>query len=399
MSTPKGRGLTWLMVVAIAILIAQGGLLFVKTRELFDAEAERKKISEQITALQAVWENLQDAESGQRGFLLTGDDSYLASYTRAISAIDPQLGNAQRLFGDDAAARKTLATIETLKQRKLAELADGIRLRSTVGQHAAIAVLRSGVGRANMNELRSTLQGEIERANTRRGEIVRQISATVQSASYLLVGVSLAVLLIVGYAVRQLLRFFSANARLTQLLNEQATHDPLTGLPNRRMLLQWLEKMLAQAARAKTRAAVFFIDLDGFKKVNDERGHEVGDAVLRVAAARFGKIMRTADILARVGGDEFVAVLTNNPLKSDLRLVAQRLIDGLAESLADGVPANAVSASIGIAIYPEHGQGQEALLAAADHAMYQAKQAGKRQFFFAATEPAGTDAEALRKNS
>jgi diguanylate cyclase (GGDEF)-like protein len=367
------------MVAAIGILLLQGSLLMLKTRELVVADTERKRIGEQVEQLQTLWARLQDAESGQRGFLLTGDDGDLASYTRAVGELDPLLA-AQRQAADDPTALETLSTLEGLTQRRLAELAEGIRLRKSAGPRAVLEAVRAGAGREHMNQIRATIHTEVERLGARRTGIAARTSTNVQLASYLFAGVSIAVVLIVGYAVRQLIRFFRSNAQLTQLLNEQATHDQLTGLPNRRLLLQWLEKLLAQAARGKARLAVFHIGLDGFQRVHDERGQAAGEAVLRVAATRCGKIVRNADVLARVGTDQFVAVLTNNPLKSDLQQVAQRLLDGFTEPMAPDLPAAAVSASIGIALFPEHGQTPEALLAVADQATSAARRAGARQF-------------------
>jgi len=379
-----GHRLTSLIIFVVVILATQAVLLLVETRQIREAEVAQEKIGEQLLHLRRAWESLQDAESGQREFLLTGDDAFLEIYSRAIPEIETHLAEARRLFADNASALNKLSTIDSLRNRKLSELSDGIRLRGTVGQHAALAVIRSGVGKMVMIEMRGIFNSEMDAAQARRSEINRQIAAKIDFASYLLAGVSLVVLLIFGYVVTQLLRAFNLNAKLNHLLENQATRDALTGLPNRRLLMQWLEKTLAQAARGKLRVAVFYMDLDGFKQVNDQLGHNSGDAVLRAAADRFKKILRDADILARMGGDEFVVVLTNNPLKSDLRMVAQRLIDGLKrEPLVRGLPEDAVGTSIGIALYPEHGTGVDALLAAADQAMYHAKQAGKRQFQFA----------------
>jgi diguanylate cyclase len=379
----KGHGLALLIAVAIVVLIAQVLLVFAETRQLIDAEAEQEKISQRILQLRGIWEQMQNAETGQRTFLFTGDDSYLATYSRALSEIESHLINARRLYTDDPSVLSRLSTLETLRQRKIAELADGIRLHASVGQHAALVLIRSGVGRRYMNEMQAILNAELGAAHARHTTVNKQIADKIHFLRYLLAALSATGVTIIGYVFIQLRRAFKVNAELTDLLNEQATHDVLTGLPNRRMLVQWLETTRAQAARAKTRIAVFFLDLDGFKPVNDRLGHETGDTVLQAAVARFQKTLRSGDILARVGGDEFVIVLTNNPLKSDLRVVAQRLIDGMNEPLIDELPANALGVSVGIAMYPEHGTETDTLLAAADEAMYRAKQAGRRQFQFA----------------
>ncbi|CCG42393.1 diguanylate cyclase domain-containing protein [Magnetospirillum molischianum] len=159
----------------------------------------------------------------------------------------------------------------------------------------------------------------------------------------------------------------------------EAKHDPLTGLPNRRMFEETLQAILTQERGEGHRVAVLLIDLDGFKAVNDTRGHDAGDALLCEMARRMAAAVRVDDMVARLGGDEFVIVLA--PVESDgvARRVAAHLVEQLSRPMAfDGGPLK-VSASIGIAL---GGDGSEAadLLKRADTAMYAVKRAGKHGF-------------------
>ncbi|HUG23678.1 GGDEF domain-containing protein [Piscinibacter sp.] len=160
----------------------------------------------------------------------------------------------------------------------------------------------------------------------------------------------------------------------------EATHDALTGLPNRRYLAEWLAHNLAVAARGGSSVAVFFIDLDGFKRINDASGHEAGDKLLIAVAQALRQTMRKADFLCRLGGDEFAVVAVDNSGKDNLKFLGQRLIDAVvAVPPVDAATGHTIGASVSIAIHPEHGATAAELLAAADHAMYEAKQAGKRR--------------------
>jgi diguanylate cyclase (GGDEF)-like protein len=149
------------------------------------------------------------------------------------------------------------------------------------------------------------------------------------------------------------------------------------------MLYQWLEKTLEQAARKRRRAAFLFIDLDGFKRFNDELGHETGDRVLEVVAQRFAGVVRNADMLARFGGDEFVVVVAEASSAEHLLSLVDRLQKALVEAPLPEHPELRIGASIGIAMYPEHGMVPGTLIRAADAAMYDAKRAGRGQCRFA----------------
>ena len=167
-------------------------------------------------------------------------------------------------------------------------------------------------------------------------------------------------------------------------LQRMATHDPLTGLPNRRLLNDLIDHIISISFRNKKRFAVMFIDLDNFKVINDTYGHDTGDKLLTKVAEILQAQTRESDIVARMGGDEFVVVYTEiNEESSESKLLASRILSALSVpiELGEDVPANIV-ASIGIAIYPENGTDKESLIKAADNAMYSVKTKGKNQFSF-----------------
>jgi diguanylate cyclase (GGDEF)-like protein len=170
-------------------------------------------------------------------------------------------------------------------------------------------------------------------------------------------------------------------ARREEELAFLATHDPLTGLPNRTLILDRVEQMLARSARNQTPVAALFIDIDNFKGINDTLGHGVGDELLRAVAARLGGVVRHVDALGRLGGDEFVVIAEELSLAAGPELVAERLLDALKHPFklgADGETRLTVTASVGIAA----GQraSAEELLRDADIAMYRAKWDGKNRY-------------------
>jgi diguanylate cyclase len=157
-------------------------------------------------------------------------------------------------------------------------------------------------------------------------------------------------------------------------LEHLATHDTLTGLPNRYLMFDRLNQLLARAQRYTSSFAILFIDLDGFKRVNDSRGHDVGDLVLRAVAERLRQNVRAADTVARIGGDEFVILIDALRAGPDATTLAQKLQGLLGKPLPLPGGAATVTVSIGISRYPEDGDTADVLLKAADVAMYRAKQ-------------------------
>jgi diguanylate cyclase (GGDEF)-like protein len=154
-------------------------------------------------------------------------------------------------------------------------------------------------------------------------------------------------------------------------------HDPLTGLANRALFDAQLELTLAQAGRSALTAGVILIDLDRFKPVNDELGHQAGDRVLVEAARRLRGCLRAGDLPARLGGDEFAVVLGPTVEARPGEAVAARLVDVLGEPYRLGGRTLAVGASAGLALWPAHARTAEALVERADRALYAAKAAGR----------------------
>ncbi|WP_421570475.1 putative bifunctional diguanylate cyclase/phosphodiesterase [Stenotrophomonas sp. PD6] len=162
-------------------------------------------------------------------------------------------------------------------------------------------------------------------------------------------------------------------------LSQAALHDPLTHLPNRLLLQQHIEQALVDAEQRGRRFALMFMDLDGFKQVNDAYGHQMGDALLVAVAERTRKLLRPDDVLARLGGDEFVMVVAIET-DDELATLASRIIQVVGTGTL--VPGHElqVTASIGIAICPDHAATERQLMSHADAAMYQAKEAGRNAY-------------------
>jgi len=174
----------------------------------------------------------------------------------------------------------------------------------------------------------------------------------------------------------------TARKEAEERLSYLAQFDVLTSLPNRHLFCDRLNQMLVQAGRTRSPLAVLFVDLDRFKQVNDTLGHALGDKLLKEAARRLTGCVRRGDSVGRFGGDEFVLLLSDLGNQGDSRVVAQKIIDSLAEPFHLDGRQTYVTASVGITLFPGDGEDVDSLIANADTAMYRAKEEGRNNYQF-----------------
>ncbi len=161
-----------------------------------------------------------------------------------------------------------------------------------------------------------------------------------------------------------------------------AHYDGLTGLINRATLKTRVDEALLTAEQQRRRLAICFIDLDGFKAINDHFGHEKGDEVLKKAANNLKRCVRENDVVARLSGDEFVVLLSSIKEKSHIIAIVKKIMQQLQQTVSDSTITLSVTSSIGIAFHPDNGLTYEQLLSHADKAMYVAKARGRNQYAF-----------------
>jgi diguanylate cyclase (GGDEF)-like protein/PAS domain S-box-containing protein len=184
-------------------------------------------------------------------------------------------------------------------------------------------------------------------------------------------------------SIMALVQDVSAKIQIARQQHYLANHDSLTGLYNRAAFQNRLEKSLAQARQGAGSVALLFIDLDGFKRVNDLEGHRAGDEVLRIVAQRLATTVRAGDTIARLGGDEFLVMLDREVTRDVTDAIGQRIIDALHEPMWVDARQLHVGASIGVAVHPPLEGEIDALMNRADEAMYVAKRAGKGRLHYA----------------
>jgi diguanylate cyclase (GGDEF)-like protein len=185
-----------------------------------------------------------------------------------------------------------------------------------------------------------------------------------------------------GFQARFLWNLLTRLKQTNEQITYLAHHDNLTALPNRILFYDRLNQTITRGRREKELSAVLFLDLDGFKLINDTFGHDVGDALLREAAKRIVACVRESDTVARMGGDEFTVILCNVRTQDSIKRVANKIIEAIARPFVLNGKECSVSVSIGISLHPDNGETAAQLVKIADAAMYLAKHSGKNCYRF-----------------
>jgi diguanylate cyclase (GGDEF)-like protein len=388
-----------LLAIAICgvMAVAAGLQVVIGHRQLAALDAREAALTAQFVEIRNAMEALLDIETGQRGYLLTGEEVFLAPHQKGLQAIGLAISRLTLHFRDDAHLLAELDIVVDLARAAQDHSTRVIALRRSGAAEQALAIVKTGEGKRLMDDFRekvAMLEGRLVGALF---QLRAEESRMYDRASMLVAFAAAMLLVVVAGAIGWLSISIRRLDELQHQREREAMHDALTGLPNRRYLREWLGHALAAAQRSGRPLAVAYFDLDGFKSVNDRFGHEAGDRVLQVTAARLRGAARASDFVARLGGDEFVAVLTEVPPWPGLSSFIERLAEGLAKAPIPEIADGAVFASVGVAVYPDDGESADALLTAADRAMYAVKERRRAERLPRIPQPdrTGTPAAAL----
>ncbi|MEP7182042.1 MAG: diguanylate cyclase [Betaproteobacteria bacterium] len=351
-----------------------------------DARGDRLHGAERT--LTALLLTVTSAESGVRGYALTGRAEYLDLFRRAEVEIPIRLADLRPVVADVPGTERDFGVLETETRQKMHQMRQLAELRGSQGFDAAQRAVAAGDGRELALRVRARVEGlqqalaweaagEMARSVERHAGTVRGVMLT----AALLVAILAAAGSVIAWELGE-------RRRLLRRLEQDANHDPLTRLPNRRFFVDWLAYALAQARRDGAPLGPLYIDIDGFKDVNDRRGHKAGDAVLVEIACRFRAAARESDVVVRLGGDEFALAVPRARDGREVAALAQRLLSSLSDPELAPLADVPLGASIGVAFYPDDAGDVVGLIAAADDAMYVAKRGGRNRAVFSAVAAA-----------
>lgn len=378
------------LVLAVGILVLAVLWLFQINYRLIQLDEDRVRIDEARLVMERFTRAIVDAETGQRGYLLTGNPTFLGPYNGAYKQALNSLHELQNLTPYFPELAQLQPRLRSLVDRKFQSIETSFKIQLSAGAYAPHLHIAKDGGQKVMDEIRTIT------SNAERQLFLQKQSIEKRIHHYLiqvLVGAGLAVVvitIILFFGYRRIVYLFEHAAEMqnqAHVLQQQVMLDALTKIPNRRGFEECVQNHFALAQRTGMPFSVFYLDLDGFKAINDEQGHEAGDQALIAATNRFKSTMRESDVIARLGGDEFALVAHNAADREQLLMLAQRLIQALEKPIAVSGGEVKLGVSIGIASYPAHGASMEDLLVAADTAMYQAKHKGKNRACFSGECP------------
>jgi diguanylate cyclase (GGDEF)-like protein len=341
-----------------------------------------------IDALQSYLTTVEDAETGQRGFLLTGNENYLAPYRAAKAGIADRLNRLADLAKNDVDSERSTQQLQSLTGAKFTELELAIQKRRELGLEAALAVVNTDEGNDDMDAIRKTV-AEIDHkvrgyqalsedkynASVFRTEL--SLTAALVSQMFLLLILSVTVQRDLKYRATAQAQLEENKRRLALALDNEKSlsrSDHLTGLANRRSFEESFELECKRSRRYNRPITLVYMDLDNFKKVNDGQGHQTGDEVLIGVAATLRSNLRATDCVARIGGDEFAILLPET--NEDASRIILKKLDGVLQELLTRTNWP-IGFSFGVVTFPAPLDSLEAMLERADKLMYEAKNSGK----------------------
>lgn len=326
-----------------------------------------------------------DAETSQRGYLITNNVTFLDHYNegkiQAYKTLDKLSKSSETL----TSLAPILEKIQRLCDDKFSIIEASTSVQLNAGSYASHLSLSKDRGKAVMDNIRTALMEADKDLLERRHILSNRMGKTIRYS--IIAGVTLAIMifgiLIFSYLhTLHLFKVILSSSNKVDRLSYQATHDPLTNLLNRRGFENRLQNIHDNAIIEKQKYAIFYMDLDNFKTVNDQYSHAIGDQLLITVSQLFQNCLREHDGLARLGGDEFTLIVQKFKDKDELETLANRLINALKKPILIENAMLSVGVSIGVAIHRADGFNPKKLMMAADKAMYHAKNSGKNKVVF-----------------
>ena len=370
----------------LAGLLFMGGFAAVSlmdTRAYLAGNDQVIAIEQGINAVKNLETGLDLIEVNQRNYLLTRDPDYLARYQDAVISLGIDFSIVDSILSGDQALAGELPILHRYIALQLALFAQQVESARVQGFPAALRALNDSGGQNYYTQIHASVERILIVKEQDKFIVQHRLQLRAHNAQRSMLWLAGGVFVLLALVYMLIRKQLTEKKILTQRMKREANLDPLTQLPNRTLLHDWIEYRISQARLEGGVAAVLFIDLDGFRGVNERFGNRVGDAVLVEVARRFGDTARESDFFARVGADQFVILVSAVKTLESVGTLADRLIEVLDEPVLPILYDHVVSASIGVAFYPQDGKSAAELIAEAEQAMTEAKTAGRHRYRYA----------------
>ena len=373
------------LVFAVVAISAVSAVAIISAENLITTNEKALRMQRTVSSLEAIRFHSFAIDSSEQSYIITGRESALTPYRAGTVEIEAEVAYLSDRRPEHPDLDRRFTELQDVARKYVADERRIVEARRSMGEPAARDMVKKHFGEASHDQLlQITYQllvsarkqmDALEADQIAYGDKVRRvILALISSAAFILV-------FLYGSLHR-----LSVEQRLAQArYAHQATHDSLTGLRNRPAVMEYIARKLADGEHEASLGGLAFLllDLDGFKAVNDNFGHDAGDELLKLVASRIEAALRDSDYVARLGGDEFLIVVPQVSDKETAERVGKKIVAavGAPYMLLAGKVSN-VTASIGISMFPKDARDREALMKCADLALYEAKHAGRDQVCF-----------------
>ena len=380
------------LVFAVVAISAVSAVALISAESLITTNEKALRMQRTVSSLEAIRFHSFAIDSSEQNYVITGKESDLTPYRAGIVEIEAEVAYLAGRRSEHPELARRFIELHEVARKYVADERRIVDARRIAGEPVAREMVKKQFDDASHDQLlqithqllvsaRKQMEA-LEAEQIAYGDKVRRlILALISSAAFILI------------FLYGLLQRLSNAQRIAQAqFAHQAMHDSLTGLRNRPAVMEHIDKKLADGDEASLGGlALLLLDLDGFKAVNDNLGHDAGDALLKQAANRIEAALRDSDYVARLGGDEFLIVVPQVSDQETAERVGKKLVDAVGVPYMLTGNEVRVTASIGISLFPQDARDREALMKCADLALYEAKRAGRnRSCFYAPGLRGGT---------
>ena len=381
------------LVFAVVAISAVSAVAIISAESLIATNEKALRMQRTVSSLEAIRFHSTAIDGSEQSYVITGQESDLTPYRAGTVEIEAEVAYLAGRRAEHPDLDRRFTELKELARKYVAEERKIVEVRRTKGEPAAREMVKTHISDASHDQLlQITYQllvsarkqmDALEAEQVAYGDKVRRlILALISSAAFVLV-------FLYGSLHKLSIEQRIAQARFAH----QATHDSLTGLHNRSAAMDLIARKLEDGEREASLGgfALLLLDLDGFKAVNDNFGHDAGDELLRQVSSRIDAALRDTDFVARLGGDEFLIVVPQVSDRETAHRVGKKIIAAVAKPYLVTSRELKMTTSIGISMFPENARDREGLMKCADLAMYDAKHAGRDQVCFYSTGLRGGD--------
>ena len=376
------------LVFAVVAISAVSAVALISAENLITTNEKASRMQRTASSLEAVRFHSFAVDSSAQNYVITGKDHDLTPYRAGVVEIEAEVAYLADRRSEHPELEKRFSELQLRARNFVADERKIVEARRTMGELIAMEMVKKHVGDATHEQLlKITFQllvsarkqmSELEAEQIAYGDKVqRLILALISSAGFILC-------FLYGSLHRLSVEQRAAQARFAH----QAMHDSLTGLRNRPAVMEHIDRRIQNGEQEASLGgfALLLLDLDGFKAINDNSGHDAGDEVLKQVAIRVEAALRDSDFIARLGGDEFLVVVPQVSDHETAERVGKKIIDVVGSPYLLGSGTSSVTVSIGISSFPRDARDRESLLKCADLALYRAKRAGRNRLCFFETD-------------